>query len=130
MTESRIDQLCEELLQQSQEGKVAWEEVEGLEYAYKVRFPDLTLVVSSWAPLRNCSWQPVRELSNSLNLDIATYRLELRDAAGEVTETLLVVPGQTNYRLLREVFALAHRQASHAEKNMDKALEYLRGTSA
>ena len=130
MTQTNMDQLCEELLQQSQEGKLAWEEVEGQEYAYAVAFPDLTLVVSSWAPLRNCSWQPVRELSNSLNLDIATYRLELQDDTGEATETLLAIPGQANYRVLRGVFDLAHRQASHAGRNMDKALEYLRGTSA
>ncbi len=128
MTESRMDQLCNELLQQSQEGKLAWEEVEGQEHAYAVAFPDVSLVISSWAPLRSCSWQPLRDLSNSFKLDLATYRLELQNDAGQTEETLLVIPGQSNYRVLRDLFRLAHQQAGHSEKNIDKALEYLRGT--
>ena len=130
MTRSSMDQLSEELLQQTREGKVAWEEVEGGQDAYRVAFADITLIVSKWAPLRHSSWQPLRDFSNSFNLDIATYRLELRNDAGEVEESLAAIPGQAAYRVLREVFALAHHQASHTERNIDKAIEYLRGTSA
>lgn len=128
MTESRMDQLCEELLQQSGEAKVPWEEVPGREYAYKVSFPDITLAITSWSPLRDAPWRPLRDLSNSFKLDLATYRLELQNDAGQTEETLLVIPGQANYRVLRDLFRLAHQQAGHSEKNIDKALEYLRGT--
>ena len=132
MNKSRMEQLAQELLRQSREGKVTWEEIasQGCEESYRVAFADVALVVSKWQPLRNSSWQPLRDLSNSFKLNIAAYRLELRNDAGETTESLLAVPGQAAYRALREVFCLARRQASPAERDIDKALEYLRGTSA
>ena len=64
--------------------------------------------------MRRSSWQPLRDFSNCLNLDIATYRLELRNDAGEVEESLAAIPGQETHRSKREVFSLAHRQASRA----------------
>ena len=127
MTRANMHELSEELLLQTQEGKVTWEEMEGSQDTYKVTFTDIALVISKWAPLSQSSWQPLRDFSNSLNLDIATYSLELCNDSGEVEERLVAIPGQATHRVLREVFDLAQRQASPAGRNIEKALEYLRG---
>jgi hypothetical protein len=121
-------QVSEELLQQTRAGRVAWEIVPGRENAYQVTFPDTTLVISRWSPLRNSPWATVRDLSNSFSVDVAAYRLELLNESHEVVEALLAVPGQAAHRWLRETFALAQGQVSHSQENIDRVLEYLRGT--
>jgi hypothetical protein len=128
MPKSRMTQVAEHLLQQSRAGKVAWEMAEIRESAYKVAFPDTTLVISRWSPLRDSSWATMRDLSRTCSVDVAVYRLELLNEANEVLETLLGIPGQIAYRTLRDTFALARGQVTHAEENIDKVLEYLRET--
>ena len=128
MPKTRMTEVAEELLQQSRADKVAWEVVEGRKYAYKVAYPDATVVVSSWSLLRDIPWDPISEVAASLNLSIGTYRLELLDSAGQVDEALLAIPGQVAHKTLREIYDLAHRQTSPAEGNIDKVLEYLKGT--
>ena len=66
--------------------------------------------------------------ANSISLDLATYRLELLNDTGEILESLLTIPGQASYRRLREVYQLAHRQASYSEKSIDEVLQHLRQT--
>ena len=128
MAKSRMTQVAEQLLQQSRSGKVAWEQVENRENAYQVAFPDTTLVISRWSPLGGSSWTAVRDLSRTFGVDVASYRLELLDEAGAVVESLLAVPGQVIYRTLRDTFALARGQVTHAEENINKVMEYLRET--
>ena len=128
MPKTRMTQVAEQLLQQSRNEKVAWEVLEGKNYAYKVDYPDTTVVISSWSLLRDVAWDPISDLAKSLSLNIATYRLELQDSTGQVDEALLAVPGQAVHKVLRDVFDLAHRQASPTEENIDKILEYLKGT--
>jgi hypothetical protein len=128
MARSRMTQVAEQLLQQSRSGKVTWEQVENRENAFKVAFPDTTLVVSRWSPLRGSSWTMVRDLSRTFGVDVAVYKLELLDEANEVVDVLLGIPGQVAYRMLRDTFALAHGHASHTEENIDKVMEYLRET--
>ena len=128
MPKSRMTQVAEHLLQQSRAGKVGWEMSETRQNAYKVTFPDTTLVISRWSPLRDSSWATMRDLSRTFCVDAAVYRLELLNAANEVVETLLGIPGQIAYRTLRDIFALAQGQVTHAEENIDKVLEYLRET--
>jgi hypothetical protein len=123
-----MTQVAEHLLQQSRAGKVGWEMSETRQNAYKVTFPDTTLVISRWSPLRDSSWATMRDLSRTFCVDAAVYRLELLNAANEVVETLLGIPGQIAYRTLRDIFALAQGQVTHAEENIDKVLEYLRET--
>lgn len=125
MAKSRLVQVAEQLLQQSRAGKVTWQTVENRESAYRVSFPDATLVVSRRSPLRDSPWAPVRDLSHSFGVDVASYRLELLDQANQVVESLLAVPGQSTYRILRETFARAQSQVSHAEENVDKVMQYL-----
>ena len=128
MPKSRMTQVAEHLLQHSRAGKVGWEMSETRQNAYKVTFPDTTLVISRWSPLRDSSWATMRDLSRTFCVDAAVYRLELLNAANEVVETLLGIPGQIAYRTLRDIFALAQGQVTHAEENIDKVLEYLRET--
>jgi hypothetical protein len=126
MANLKMLQVAEQLLQQSRAGKVAWAPAETRENAYQVAFPDTTLVISRWSPLRDSPWATVRDLSNCLGVDVASYRLELLDAGSQVVETLLAVPGQTAHRTLRQIFARAQAQARHAEENISKVMEYLR----
>ena len=128
MPKTRMTQVAEHLLQQSRAGKVTWEMAESRENGYKVAFPDTTLVVSRWSPLRDSSWATMRDLSRTFSVDVAVYRLELLNEAGEVVESLLGIPGQIAHRALRDTFALAQGQVTHAEENIDKVLEYLRET--
>jgi hypothetical protein len=128
MAKSRMTQVAEQLLQQSRSGKVTWEQVENRENAYKVAFPDMTLVISRWSPLLGSSWTAVRDLSRTFGVDMAVYKLELLDESNNVVEVLLCMPGQTAYRTLRDTFAQAHGQVTHAEENIDKVMEYLRET--
>ena len=130
MVKSQMAQVAEQLLQQSRAGKVAWEAAPGRESAFQVSFPDTILVVSRWSPLRDSPWSTVRDLSKSLGVDVASYRLELLDADRQVVEILLAVPGQTAHRTLRQVYARAHSQVSHAEESINKVMEYLRETGA
>ncbi len=123
-----MTQAAEELLQQSRADKVRWEVVEGRKHAYKVAYPDTTVIISSWSLPRDVAWDPISDLATSLNLGVSTYRLELLDSTGEVDEALLAIPGQAVHKTLRDVYDLAHRQASPAEGNIDKVLEYLKGT--
>jgi hypothetical protein len=130
MVKSKMVQIAEQLLQQSRAGKLAWEPAEGRGNAFKVSFPDTTLVVSRCSPLRDSPWATVRDLSHSLGIDVASYRLELLDADNHVLETLLALPGQTAHRTLRQLFARAHTQATHSEERINKVMEYLRETGA
>ncbi len=126
MAKARIIQVVEELLIQSRVDKINWEIVNNRETAYRTSFPETALIVSRWSPLHNALWAQVRDLANSISLDLATYRLELLNDSGEVLESLLTIPGQATYRRLREVYRLAHRQASHSEKSIDQVLQHLR----
>ena len=128
MAKSRMTQVAEELLQQSGSDNVAWEAVEGRKYAYKVAYPDTTVIISSWSLLRDAAWDPISDLAASFNLSIGTYRLELLDSTGQVDEALLAIPGQAVHKILRDIYESAHRQTSPAEGNIDKVLEYLKGT--
>ena len=128
MAKSRMHQVAEELLQQSQAGKINWTAVEGGRDAYKVVLPDTTLVVSRWSPLGNTPWATLRDLSRSFSVDFGAYRLELLNESNEVVETLLAVPGQSAYRVLRETLGLAQQRANHTEEKIDQVLEYLRQT--
>jgi hypothetical protein len=130
MTKSQMVQVAEQLLQQTMAGKVVWEAAEERENAYKVSFPDTTLVVSRRSPLRDCRWSTVRDLSHSFGVDVASYRLELLDGDRQVLETLLAVPGQAAHRTLRQLYARAHSQVSHAEEKISRVMEYLRETGA
>ena len=128
MTKSRINQVAEELLIQARADKITWEIVDNQETAYRTSFPETALIISRWSPLHNAPWAPVRDLANSISLDLATYRLELLNDSGDVVESLLTIPGQASYRRLREVYQLAHRQASYSEKSIDEVLQHLRQT--
>ena len=128
MVKARINQVAEELLIQARADKLKWEIIEDRETAYLTSFPETSLIVSRWSPLHNAPWAEVRDLANSISLDLATYRLELLNDAGEILESLLTIPGQASYRRLREVYQLAHRQASYSEKSIDEVLQHLRQT--
>ena len=128
MAKARIIQVVEELLIQTRVDKINWEIVSNRETAYRTSFPETALIVSRWSPLHNAPWAHVRDLANSISLDLATYRLELLNDSGEVLESLLTIPGQATYRRLREVYWLAHRQASHSEKSIYQVLQHLRQT--
>jgi len=128
MAKTRIIQVVEELLTQTRGDKINWEIADNRETAYRTSFPETALIVSRWSPLHNAPWAQVRDLANSISLDLATYRLELLNNSGEVLESLLTIPGQATYRHLREVYQLAHRQASHSEKSIDQVLQHLRQT--
>ena len=128
MTKARINQVAEELLIQARADKIKWEIVDDQETAYRTSFPETALIVSRWSPLHNAPWAQVRDLANSISLDLAAYRLELLNDSGDVIESLLTIPGQATYRRLREVYQLAHRQASYSEKSIDEVLQHLRQT--
>jgi hypothetical protein len=128
MATSRMYQVAEELLQQTRAGKINWAAAEGRKDAYKVVLPNTTLVISRWSPLGGSPWAAVRDLSRSFSVEVAAYRLELLNGSNEVVETLLAVPGQSAYRVLRETFGLAQQRASHTEEKIDQVLEYLRQT--
>lgn len=126
MVKARINEVAAELLQQARAGKIVWQIVEGRDSAYQASFPDASVVVSRWSPLHNSPWAILRDLSNSFGPDVATYRLEVLNPAGEVVESLLTVPGQLAHRNLREVFDLARGQTSPTEESIDRVLEHLR----
>ena len=128
MAKARINQVAEELLNQSRADNIPWETIEDRETAYRTTFPETSLIVSRWSPLHNSPWHGIRDFANSINLDLATFRLELLNDAGEVVDSLLTVPGQTSYRRLREVYELAHSKASYSEKSIDEVLQHLRQT--
>jgi hypothetical protein len=126
MVKARINEVAAELLQQARAGKIVWQIVEGRDSAYQASFPDASVVVSRWSPLHNSPWAILRDLSNSFGPDVATYRLEVLNPAGEVVESLLTVPGQLAHRNLREVFDLANQRTSPAEESIDRVLHHLR----
>lgn len=128
MAKARINQVAEELLKQARAEKITWEPVEDNKTAYRASFPDTSLIVSKWSPLRNAPWATARDLSNSFNVDLATYRLDLLNESGEVVESLLTLPGQAVYRGLKEVYEMAHRKASYTEESIDKVLQHLQQT--
>ena len=128
MPKSRMTQVAEELLQHSGSDNVAWEAVEGRKYCYKVAYPDTTVIISSWSLLQDVAWNPISDLAANFNLSIGTYRLELLDSAGHVDGALLAIPGQAIHQTMRGIYESAHRQTSPAEANIDKVLEYLKGT--
>ena len=128
MGKARINQVAEELLLHARADKIKWEIVDNQETAYRTSFPETALIVSRWSPLHNAPWAQVRDLANSISLDLAAYRLELLNDSGDVVESLLTIPGQATYRRLREVYQLAHRQASYSEKSIDEVLQHLRQT--
>ena len=128
MGKARINQVAEELLIQARADRIKWEIVDNQETAYRTSFPETALIVSRWSPLHNAPWAQVRDLANSISLDLAAYRLELLNDSGDVVESLLTIPGQATYRRLREVYQLAHRQASYSEKSIDEVLQHLRQT--
>ena len=128
MAKARINQVAEELLIQARADRIKWEIVDNQETAYRTSFPETALIVSRWSPLHNAPWAQVRDLANSVSLDLAAYRLELLNDSGDVVESLLTIPGQATYRRLREVYQLAHRQASYSEKSIDEVLQHLRQT--
>jgi hypothetical protein len=123
-----MHQVAEQLLQQSRAGKINWAAAEGRKDAYKVVLPDTTLIISRWSPLGSSPWATVRDLSRSFSVDFGAYRLELLNESNEIVETLLAVPGQSAYRVLRDTFELAQSRASHREDKIDQVLEYLRQT--
>lgn len=126
MAKASINQVAEELLKQARADKIKWEVIDDRETAFRTSFPETSLIVSRWSPMHNAPWAEVRALANSISLDLATYRLELLNDSGEVLESLLTLPGQAAYRHLREVYQLAHGQASYAEKNINEVLQNLR----
>ncbi len=93
-----MTQAAEELLQQSRADKVRWEVVEGRKHAYKVAYPDTTVIISSWSLPRDVARDPISDLATSLNLGVSTYRMELLDSTGEVDEALLAIPGQAVHK--------------------------------
>jgi len=128
MAKSRMHQVAEELLQQSRATKINWTATEDRKDAYRVVLPDTTLVISRWSPLGNTSWAAAQDLSRSFSVDFGAYRLELLNESNEVVETLLTVPGQSAYRVLRDTFGLAQQRANQTEEKIDQVLEYLRQT--
>ena len=73
MAKARINEVARELLNQAQADKISWQIVESRVDAYQASFPDTSIIVSRWSPLKNSYWATLRDLPNTFSLEIATY---------------------------------------------------------
>lgn len=108
MPESNMKEVAEQLLTQSKEHKVTWEET-SRRGAYRVHFPDIALTITRVSP--------------SLE-DSSDMRLELMSEAGRVIESLETTPEDPMYSTLSQIFDLA--QQDIRDSGIDKALDYLK----
>ena len=110
MPESRLNEVAQQLLDQSIDHKVAWEEA-GRTDSYRVFFPDIVLAISRIQP--------------SLGRD-SDLRLELMSDAGRVIDSLETTPEGEMHSILGQIFDLAEQHVLDA--GINKALDYLKRT--
>ena len=110
MPESKINEVAQKLLDQSEEHKVNWEDA-GKIGSYRVFFPDVVLAISQ-------VYLTLEEPE-----EIPDFRLELMGETGRVIEFLQTAPGEPMYLVLSEIFNLASQQIR--DLGITKALEYL-----
>lgn len=122
MPESRMNEVAQELWQQTKAGKVDWERTRS-EDAYRVVFPDVMLRISRQALTgpRVVSW----EISATESFD---YQLDVHDDAGRVIGSLAPAHEDSMHELLAELFQLAERHVRFVQQasGIDKALDYLK----
>ena len=104
MAEPRMLELAKELLERSRKGEVNWEDAHS--GAFKVRFPDISLVV--------------------FRLSGTDYLLHLENEKGQVINRIYGYLGTPEYEILQEMYDLARRGSLDFESSIDKAFEYLR----
>ena len=107
MAESRMVEVAEELLRRSEAGDLSWEAPFTSNF-YTVNLQDISLVI----------FNPGRD----------EYLLTLRDYVGKEIESYHAEPGTAGFQTLAQLFEVARRQALDVEGNIDKALEYLKGS--
>ena len=108
MPESRMNELAQNLLDQSNQDKIDWEST-GARASYRVIFPDVVLTISR-------VHLDIRETSD--------LRLELMNETGRVLNLLETAPEDSMHSLLEQIFDLAERHVRDA--GIDKALENLK----
>ena len=109
MAESRMDEVAQELLRKSKDGKLQWEE-SGKRGSYRVIFPDVVLAIS-------------RDFPTEEDSDLT---LELISEAGRVIDSLETTPEDPMHSTLSQMFDLA--QQGIRDSGIDKALDYLKRT--
>jgi len=108
MPESRMTEVAQELLSNSRDHNVAWEDG-ATRGSYRVFFPDVVLTISRIYP----------SLEESSDL-----RFELMNDTGRVIESLDTTPEETMHSVLSEIFDLAEQHVR--DTGINKALNYLK----
>jgi hypothetical protein len=120
MAETRMNELAEELLQRSRDGKVPWEEKprgrRSEPDGYQVVFPDGALILTRTEELRGESLEKLEE--------IVVYRIDLLGDTGRIIDTLTHKPEEPMYQTLAEIFDLA--EAYVRDTGISKALDFLK----
>lgn len=109
MAESRMNEVAQALLSQSENHEVIWEESIRTG-SYRVVFPDVVLIISKTDPTSEES-----ELS-----------LELMNETGRVVNSLDIYPEDPMYPVLGQIFQLAEQHVR--DTGINKALDYLKRT--
>ena len=110
MPESRMNEVAQELLSQSRDHNVTWED-SATKGSYRVFFPDVVLVISR-------SYRSLEESSNLL--------LELMNDSGRVVDCLDTTSEEAMHSVLSEIFDLAEQHVR--DTGVNKALDYLKRT--
>ena len=108
MPESKMNEVAEQLLSQSKEHKVSWEEI-SRRGAYRVHFPDIALTITR---------------VNTYLEEVSGMRLELMSDAGSVIDSLETKPEDSMHSILSQIFDLAQQEIR--DSGIDKALGYLK----
>lgn len=108
MPELTMSQVAEQLLSQTKEHKVNWEET-SRKGSYRVHFPDIALTITRVSP----------------NLDeVSDMRLELMSDGGRVIDSLDAAHENPMHSTLNQIFEIAQQDIQ--DSGIDKALNYLK----
>lgn len=110
MPESGLNEVAQQLLSQSRDHKITWEEASRTG-SYRVFFPDIVLAISRTEP--------------SFKLD-SDLRLELMSDAGRVIDSLETTLEDDMHSILSQIFELAEQHVR--DTGINKALDYLKRT--
>lgn len=132
MAGSRMIELAEQLSKRARDGKVTFEKAPG-EDSYRVRFPDMAVVIArlSWLPAPPPPPPGFPPLPDLRRVSTYGFRLELfDDESGAMIGSLAATTGDPEHKVLRDIYQIAEGAESDVEAKIDKALKYLSAEEA
>jgi hypothetical protein len=117
MAESNMTEVAQELLRQSKEHKVNWEE-SGKKDSYRVFVPDVSLSISRLPRFDPFAHTPVPEEEDF------NYLLDLYSDSGRIIGRLAPAQEDPMHQVLADLFGVAEECVQ--QRGIDKALEYLK----